>query len=63
MLILVSYGFFVVCNGYYYTKEKYSKVIEKDPNIIIPDESFEDNQSDFIKRYAKKGEQRWNSNF
>lgn len=57
--LLLSYIALIAVIGYYHTREK--EVIES-PGYIIPDESFEHNQSDYIKQYAKKGEKRWNVN-
>lgn len=57
--LLLSYIGLIAIIGYYHTREK--EVIES-PGYIIPDESFEHNQSNYIKQYAKKGESRWNVN-
>ena len=57
--ILLSYIVFIAVSGYYYTR---NKEVKESPGYIIPDESFEENQSDFIKEYAKKGEDRWKEN-
>lgn len=57
--LLLSYIGLIAVIGYYHTREK--EVIES-PGYIIPDESFEHNQSNYIKQYAKKGEKRWNVN-
>lgn len=57
--ILLSYIVFIAASGYYYTRRK---EVKESPGYIIPDESFEENQSDFIKEYAKKGEDRWKEN-
>lgn len=57
--ILLSYIVFIAASGYYYTIRK---EVKESPGYIIPDESFEENQSDFIKEYAKKGEDRWKEN-
>jgi hypothetical protein len=57
--ILLSYIVFIAASGYYYTRHK---EVKESPGYIIPDESFEENQSDFIKEYAKKGEDRWKEN-
>jgi hypothetical protein len=57
--LLLSYIGLIAVIGYYHTRDK--EVIES-PGYIIPDESFEHNQSDYIKQYANKGEKRWNVN-
>ena len=57
--LLLSYIGLIAVIGYYHTRDK--EVIES-PGYIIPDESFEHNQSNYIKQYAKKGESRWNVN-
>lgn len=57
--LLLSYLWFIAASGYYYTRPK---EVKESPGYIIPDESFEENQSNFIKAYAKKGESRWNVN-
>jgi hypothetical protein len=57
--LLLSYIGLIAVIGYYHTRDK--EVIES-PGYIIPDESFEHNQSNYIKQYSKKGESRWNVN-
>lgn len=55
-VLLLSYIWFIAFIGY---KNLRIKEVKESPGYIIPDESFEDNQSNYIKQYAKKGEKRW----
>ena len=55
-VLLLSYIWFIAFLGY---QNSGTKEVKESPGYITPDESFEDNQSDFIKQYAKKGEKRW----
>lgn len=55
-VLLLSYIWFIALIGY---KNLSIKEVKESPGYIIPDESFEDNQPNYIKQYAKKGESRW----
>lgn len=58
-VLLLSYLWFIAFIGY---KNSSIKEVKGRPGYIVPDESFEHNQSNYIKQYAKKGEKRWNVN-
>lgn len=58
-VLLLSYLWFIAFIGY---KNSGIKEVKESPGYIVPDESFEHNQSNYIKQYAKKGEKRWNVN-
>lgn len=55
-LLLLSYIWFIAFIGY---KNLSIKEVKESPEYIVPDESFEHNQPNYIKQYAKKGESRW----